>query len=142
MAEFLAGQSGTPDGGVAGNDAGCGIPAARLESARAVCRLTAVFDGNVYYGTGFRIGPRTLLTNHHVLHDWEHYDALPFSVIADFGYELDVHGKLRIPTTVSCDVATIAAKHDHDFAVIEAADDIPEDITVLALDPGAGSSGR
>jgi V8-like Glu-specific endopeptidase len=109
-----------------------------LDSARAVCRLTAVFGGRILYGTGFRVGSRTLLTNHHVLHDWTRDNALPSSVQADFGYELDAGGKLSVAAPVGCDVTTIRGEREHDFAVIQAGAELPADVTVLPLDVAAG----
>jgi len=36
-------------------------------AAAAVCRIKVPSDGGAWYGTGFLVGPRLLLTNHHVL---------------------------------------------------------------------------
>ena len=105
-------------------------------SAQAVCRVTAVFDGEVYHGTAFRIGPRMLLMiNHHVLHDWDNEEALPPSVLVDSGYEVDVNGKLCMLTPVSCDVATIYEERQHDFAVIETSEAMSAYATILPLIP-------
>jgi len=108
-----------------------------LDSARAVCRITAVFGGQIFYGTGFRVGQRTLLTNHHVLHDWKRDNALPSSVQADFGYELDAEGKLPVTAPVSCDVTTIRGEREHDWSVIQASAALPADVTILPLDAAA-----
>jgi V8-like Glu-specific endopeptidase len=108
-----------------------------MECAGAVCRLTTTFAGRIYHGTGFRVGVRTLLTNHHVLHDWKHADSHPSSVEAAFGYELDVNGRLRTATLVPCDVATIRGEREHDFAVIMTDEALPDDATTLPLDPTA-----
>jgi V8-like Glu-specific endopeptidase len=105
-----------------------------VECARAVCRLTATFAGQVYHGTGFRVGARTLLTNHHVLHDWGNGDSRPSSVEAAFGYELDAAGKLRTATLIPCDVSTIRGERQHDFAVILADGAFPNDATTLPLE--------
>ncbi|MHC2295841.1 trypsin-like serine peptidase [Rhizobium mongolense] len=34
-------------------------------AAAAVCRIKVPSDGGAWYGTGFLVGPRLLLTNHH-----------------------------------------------------------------------------
>lgn len=106
-----------------------------VESAKAVCRLTGAFGGRVYHGTAFRIGPRMLLTNHHVLHDWDNGEAPPTSVLTEFGYELDINGKLRTPIQVPCDVTTIRGEREHDFAVIEISTTMPPDAATLLLSP-------
>jgi V8-like Glu-specific endopeptidase len=108
-----------------------------LDRARAVCLLTVTFTGNICYGTGFRIGTHMLLTNHHVLYDWERGGRPASSVEAAFGYELDVDGRLGSATRVPCDVETIRGDRNHDFGVIMAAAALPADATVLPLDPTA-----
>lgn len=108
-----------------------------LDRARAVCLLTAKFAGKKCYGTGFRIGPRTLLTNHHVLHDWATGGQPASWVEAAFGYEVDVDGRLREAVRVPCTAATIRGDRGDDFAVIQAAAPLPEDATILPLEPAA-----
>jgi V8-like Glu-specific endopeptidase len=108
-----------------------------LECAKAVCRITVNFGGAIYYGTGFRIGQHTLLTNHHVLHNWDNGDALPASVEAAFGYELDTFGKLRLATHVPFDVSTIRGDRSHDFAVVTTEVALPDYVTILPLEAAA-----
>lgn len=108
-----------------------------LDRARGVCLLTAKFAGKTFYGTGFRIGTRTLLTNHHVLHDWAGGGRPASSVEAAFGYEVDVDGRLREAIRVPCEAATIRGDRPDDFAVILAAASLPEDSTILPLEPTA-----
>ena len=59
-------------------------------AARAVCRLNvaAVVGGS--WGTGFLVGPRLLLTNHHVIGSAEEAAR----TVAEFGYEADQNGFL------------------------------------------------
>jgi V8-like Glu-specific endopeptidase len=106
-----------------------------VQRASAVCRLTAAFESGVYHGTGFRIGPSLLLTNHHVLYDWEDGDAHALSVEAAFGYETDLEGKLRKATVVVCDVDTIRGERAHDFAVISPIEPLPGAVPELSLAP-------
>jgi V8-like Glu-specific endopeptidase len=108
-----------------------------LDRARAVCRLEVAMGGNLYHGTAFRVGPRMLLTNHHVLYDWDHDETPATWAQAAFGYEIDLRGQLRKATLVDCDVASIRGERAHDFAVIAAADGLPDDIPVLSLHTGA-----
>lgn len=101
-----------------------------LDRAPAVCRLSGLYRRDAFNGTGFRVGKRTLLTNHHVLYDKQNQPAV--QVKAEFGYEVDVDGMLRIPVEVTCDVTSIAGARDHDFAVIRTAEDMP-DVPVLPI---------
>jgi V8-like Glu-specific endopeptidase len=105
-----------------------------VQRAAAVCRLTVSLpSGALTFGTGFLIGAARLLTNHHVVYDWDHGDARATSVLAAFGYELDLDGKLATPVEVQCDVASIRGKREHDFAVIETAGPLPAGVPVLEL---------
>jgi endonuclease G len=62
-------------------------------AAAAVCRIRVPSDGGAWYGTGFLVGPRLLLTNHHVLGDEDEASQCE----AEFGYEHDIDGVLRDP---------------------------------------------
>jgi endonuclease G len=61
--------------------------------ADAVCRIKVPSDGGAWYGTGFLVGPRLLLTNHHVLGNSDEASQCE----AEFGYEHDLDGVLREP---------------------------------------------
>jgi hypothetical protein len=104
-----------------------------LDRARAVCRLVVICGDDKWHGTGFRVGERTLLTNHHVLYG----DAPVTSVVAEFGYEIGTDGELRTPAKISCNVATIIGEVQDDFAVIKTDEPLPKDIPVLSLRDGA-----
>lgn len=60
-------------------------------AADAVCRIKVPSNGGAWYGTGFLVGPRLLLTNHHVLGDADEASQCE----AEFGYEHDLDGVLR-----------------------------------------------
>lgn len=62
-------------------------------AAAAVCRIKAPSDGGPWYGTGFLVGPRLLLTNHHVLGNADEASQAE----AEFDYEHDLDGVLRPP---------------------------------------------
>ncbi|GJE03747.1 DNA/RNA non-specific endonuclease [Methylobacterium isbiliense] len=62
-------------------------------AAAAVCRIKAPADGGAWYGTGFVVGPRLLLTNNHVLSTPDEASQ----VEAEFGYEHDLDGVLMEP---------------------------------------------
>ena len=63
------------------------------KAAAAVCRIKVPSDGGIWYGTGFLVGPRLLLTNHHVLANADEASQSE----AEFGYEHDLDGVLLEP---------------------------------------------
>ncbi|MGW3071377.1 trypsin-like peptidase domain-containing protein [Kitasatospora sp. NPDC001132] len=101
------------------------------ELATAVCRLLVTHaDGSSCYGTAFRISPDLLLTNHHVLHS----GGRPAEAVeAWFGYEQDLDGRELTYRTVRCDAGTAVGRPEADWAVIRAADPLPEDALVVPL---------
>lgn len=64
-------------------------------AADAVCRIKVPTDGGAWYGTGFLVGPRLLLTNHHVLANADEASQAE----AEFGYEHDLDGVLKSPAS-------------------------------------------
>lgn len=62
-------------------------------AAAAVCRIKVPSAGGAWYGTGFLVGPRLLLTNHHVLGTADEASQAE----AQFGFEHDVDGVLAAP---------------------------------------------
>lgn len=62
-------------------------------AAAAVCRIKVPEQGGCWYGTGFLVGPKLLLTNHHVLGS----PAEANQAAAQFGYEYDADGALIEP---------------------------------------------
>jgi V8-like Glu-specific endopeptidase len=106
-----------------------------VRQSAAVCRLVVSVPKLVQHGTGFRIGPKRIITNHHVLHDWDDGDARALSVQSEFGYELDLDGKLRKATVMECDPGSIRGDREHDFALIETIDRMPDTIPSLSLVP-------
>jgi V8-like Glu-specific endopeptidase len=104
-----------------------------LERSRSICRLTASFGDTSVYGTASLIGPRLLLTNHHVLHDWEADGRAAVAGEAWFDYELDAAGLSRQMTVVPCDTTTIAGDRDEDWAVVRLASSPPNTSPVLSL---------
>lgn len=96
-----------------------------LQLAPAVCRLLVRLPSGRYYGTGLRIGADLLLTNHHVLFDWDQGDAPASQVEAWFGYENDTAGRALAHEVVPCRPETIAGDKDHDWAAIRTAAGMP-----------------
>jgi hypothetical protein len=109
-----------------------------VDRGRSICRVTATFGpARAVYGTAALIGPDLLLTNHHVLHDWDRGGAAAAAVEAWFGYELDEVGQPCQLSVVPCAPATIVGERDHDWAVVRTAKAPPGDSAVLGLRGGA-----
>lgn len=105
-----------------------------LDRARAVCRILVECGRKKWYGTGFRVGERTLLTNHHVLHE----GTTPATAVrAQFGYEIGTDGAPREHVEIHCDVGTIVGEPQDDFAVIRTSEPLPGDVPILSLRDGA-----
>jgi V8-like Glu-specific endopeptidase len=120
---------------VSGVDTLLGIAflAVGLERGRSVCRLTATFGQKSVHGTASLIGPGLLLTNHHVLRDWEDGDRPASTVEAWFDYELDQEGVTRQMTVVPCDAASVAGERENDWAVVRTSVAPPPTSAVLEL---------
>ncbi|MBI5320021.1 trypsin-like peptidase domain-containing protein [Bradyrhizobium sp.] len=91
--------------------------------APAVCLLRVQNPFGSYFGTGFRIGERLILTNHHVLFP---RDTVATSVQADFGFDVAADGAALAVTSLAGIVGTIKGEAQDDWAVIEVADMRPE----------------
>jgi V8-like Glu-specific endopeptidase len=112
---------------------GVAFLAVGLERSRSVCRVTSTFAGSASHGTACLVGPDLLLTNHHVLHDWDNGDRPARLVEAWFDYELDAAGATRKLSIVSGDPATIVGDREHDWAVVRLASTAPATAAVLDL---------
>jgi V8-like Glu-specific endopeptidase len=104
-----------------------------VQRARGVCRLLTSFPAGSGSGTGFRVGRRHLLTNHHVLFDTERDGARALAVDAWFNYENDVDGRAKKITQIRCEPATIVAEAADDWALITVAEPIPDEFSVLPI---------
>jgi V8-like Glu-specific endopeptidase len=103
------------------------------ERARSVCRLVTRFASGKGSGTGFRVGRRQVLTNHHVLFDQDNGDARATAVQAWFNYEDDVHGKPKPITQLRCDPASIVGEKADDWALITVDQPIGDEFPVLPI---------
>jgi len=112
---------------------GIAFLAVGLERGRSVCRITSTFAGGASHGTASLVGPDLLLTNHHVLHDWDDADRPAKFVEAWFDYELDAAGATRQMSIVACDATTITGDRNHDWAVVRLAANAPTTAAVLDL---------
>lgn len=121
---------------VAGSNTLLGIAflATGLVRSRSICRLVVTYaSGAGAFGTGSLIGPDLVLTNHHVLYDWDHGGGPATAVEAWFGYEV---GTSAEAATVDCDAATIAGDRGQDWAVVRvspASTPVPAGTPVLSL---------
>ncbi|GAA0451289.1 trypsin-like peptidase domain-containing protein [Streptomyces olivaceiscleroticus] len=127
---------------VSGVDTLLGIAflSAGLDRSRSICRITSTFNGRQSWGTASLIGTDLLLTNHHVLHDWDGDGRAAQVVEAWFDYELDEAGRTRSVSVVPCDPRTIAGDREHDWSVIRTS--APPPPTSAVLDLTAGSPPR
>jgi V8-like Glu-specific endopeptidase len=103
--------------------------------APAVCRLMVTIGTTVQYGTGFKIGKKTLLTNHHVLHR-KNTDEPATAVTAHFGYEDDGAGGFLNGTVFKCNAGSIQSHKENDWAIIMTADELPDAIPTIDLATG------
>jgi endonuclease G len=90
-----------------------------MRAAAAVCRIRVPALGGEWYGSGFLVGPRLLLTNNHVLAGPE--DAAQAE--AEFGYEHDLDGVLKPAIQFNL------APHELFFT------DVEHDVTFVAVTP-------
>jgi S1-C subfamily serine protease len=101
-----------------------------IAAAPAVCLLRVENPFGSFFGTGFRIGERRVLTNHHVLFP---HGAVATKVYADFGFDVDAAGVSSLVTSLTGDPASIAGESGDDWAVVEVHGMAP-DWPTLALD--------
>lgn len=104
-----------------------------LELGTAVCRLVVTLSGKDFYGTAFRIGPTTILTNHHVLFDRDHNNAPATKVIAWFGYERSFSGLNAAHTELLGIPSAIVGDPVHDWAVITLDGEVPPSVATIEL---------
>lgn len=104
-----------------------------IERSRSVCRLVTRFPNGKGTGTGFRVGSEHILTNHHVLFDWEDGDAPATAVEAWFNYEDDVDGQPKPISQVACDASSVTAEKADDWALVRVASAIPDQFPVMAV---------
>lgn len=103
------------------------------ERARAVCRIEATFQDAVSTGTGFRIGPDRVLTNHHVVFDEENGDQPARAVQTFWRYELDASGVPMQPIVVTGKATQLVGDRAADWAVISFDEQLPGDATILSI---------
>jgi endonuclease G len=104
-----------------------------IDRSRSVCRLVTRFPAGKGTGTGFRVGRDHILTNHHVLFDWEDDDAPATAVEAWFNYEDDTNGQPKQISQVPCEATSVTAEKAHDWALIRVASPIRDEFPVLSL---------
>lgn len=88
-------------------------------AAAAVCRIRVPTQGGEWYGSGFLVGPRLLMTNNHVLSSKQEASQTE----AEFNYEHDADGILNPPVQFNL------APHEIFFT------DVEHDVTFVAVAP-------
>src|SRR5262249_31314290 len=82
-----------------------------------------------FFGTGFRIAPKLILTNHHVLYA---KGAVAIHVQADFRFDVDATGASLPVKSLPGATASIRGEKPDDWAVIEV-NDLQQDWARLPL---------
>jgi hypothetical protein len=103
-----------------------------LALASAVCLLRIENSRGRFFGTGFRIGPKLILTNHHVLYP---KGIRATRVRADFGFDVDANGASLAVKSLAAVAATIQGEEADDWSVIEVPD-LQPDWATLSLSSG------
>lgn len=111
---------------------------ARLgELAPSVCRMIIAVNNTIQNGTGFRIGAKTILTNHHVVHAKD-TGEIATAVTAQFGYDDDgAGGFVTLFPPYKCNVESIRADKENDWAIITCDTDLPSSIPVVDITKAA-----
>lgn len=104
------------------------------ERARSICRLVTRLPSGSGSGTGFRVGQRHVLTNHHVLFDEENGNQRATSIEAWFNYEDGVDGSPRTIRQIRCDPASAVGEQADDWALVTAEQPIPGEFPALSID--------
>jgi hypothetical protein len=87
-----------------------------VELAPAICLLQVDNVLGSFFGTGFRIGGDTLLTNHHVLFP---HGQKATHVKADFGFDVDAAGGNLAAVSLTGNVGTVTGEQPDDWAVVD-----------------------
>jgi S1-C subfamily serine protease len=84
--------------------------------APAICLLRVTNPFGTYFGTGFRVSEKLVLTNHHVLFP---KNTAATAVQADFGFDVDAAGASIAVTSLPGTASTVKGEKDDDWAVVE-----------------------
>jgi S1-C subfamily serine protease len=107
-----------------------------LRIAASVVRLGALTQRDKsFYGTGFLIASDTILTNHHVLHDYKDGKRPVKCLDILFNYELDAANRPREVDRYEGDVSTITGDAEHDWAIIRPHKSFKNSYPALSLRP-------
>jgi V8-like Glu-specific endopeptidase len=87
-----------------------------FEIAPAVCLIQSDNIFGTFFGTGFRISNKLILSNHHVLFP---KDQAATKVQTDFGFDVDRKGSRLAVASLFGKVSTIKGEQADDWAVIE-----------------------
>lgn len=104
---------------------------AMLKLSRAVCLVRAQTLAGMQAGTGFRVGPKLLLTNHHVVHDKQ--GNLASKITAEFDYQDNAEGDGLATKVIKCNAAKTVADAKYDWALVTVTDPLDEAWPIIDL---------
>ncbi|MDT3440292.1 MULTISPECIES: serine protease [unclassified Pseudofrankia] len=104
-----------------------------LRVSPAVVRLVVHFGRVPYTATGVCISRNTILTNHHVIYDWDNGERRLTSGVAWLGYETSSGGLVRDPIKLNLTPESAIGDRALDWCVISTHAPIPETFGYLRL---------
>lgn len=104
-----------------------------LEVAKSVVRLEVHVGGYVQRGTGFRVGPRHILTNDHVV---DHLGQTPSLLVLHRDYEVQLNGSISSAEAIEVNQPQILLRERQttpvqDWAVIELPHALPDAMPII-----------
>ncbi len=90
-----------------------------IQKSKSVVRLVVTFKDMTFHGTGFLISDNYILTNFHVLINYDKDLFYPENVELWFNYEKDIYGGLKPYHVIKGDIQSIVGNRDVDWATIK-----------------------
>ena len=104
---------------------------AMLRLARSVCLIRAQTAMGTQVGTGFRVGPNLLISNHHVVHD--KLGNLAGQISAEFDYQSKPDGDGMPTKMIRCNAAETIAESKYDWALLQTIDPLDAEWPIIDL---------
>lgn len=104
-------------------------------AAQSVVQLNMTFARGSAKGSGFLISADRVLTNHHVLHDWDGGGAPATEVVVRLNFQHTASGGLAEVVEIPGVVKTIRGDRNFDWAIIDLETSAPDRFPALSLAP-------